>query len=154
MLDLKFPFLDIYTESINEKLMKIGSNFVNSLIDESILRNIIFERDFENRDSLELLSYYNITEIMNNKNIEKVALELWSSNYDVKGNLMECSSALSTILYNTINKPRDLVDDYIFFNFKFRKFSEYSHHLFQFEVWKKSMKAKFLTEAFFLILLA
>ena len=44
--------------------MKIGSNYVNSLVEESILRNIIFERDFENRDSLELLSYYNITEIL------------------------------------------------------------------------------------------
>ena len=73
---------------------------------------------------------------MNNKNIEKIALELWSSNYDVKGNLMECSTALRTILYNTTNRPRDLVDDHIFFNFKFRKLSEYSYLLFQFKVWK------------------
>jgi hypothetical protein len=35
------------------------------------------------------MSQFNITNVMNNKNMEKIALELWSSEFDVKGNVME-----------------------------------------------------------------
>ena len=90
---------------------------------------------------------------MDNKNMEKIALELWSSDYDVKGSIMECSSALIMINHNSFNKFRDVVSDYMFYNLEFRGISSYAHHLFQFEVWKKSMKAKTLTQATFLIIL-
>jgi hypothetical protein len=151
LLEKAYPFLSGYTESINSRLTKIASNFISKMTSEEKLRGIIFEKDFENRDSLELISHYNISEIMDNKNMEKVALELWESEYDVKGNFMECSSALSIIQYNSFNKPRDIVDDYLFYKFSNRQ--KYAHHLFQFQVWKKSMKAKFLTEALFLLIL-
>ena len=44
-----------------------------------------------------------------------------------------------------------MVDDLLFFRMEGR--SKQSHHLFQFQVWKKSMKAKFITEAVFLVAL-
>ena len=43
------------------------------------------------------------------------------------------------------------MDDLLFFRMEGR--SKQSHHLFQFQVWKKSMKAKFITEAVFLVAL-
>jgi hypothetical protein len=64
---------------------------------------------------------------------------------------MECSSAKKIIDANTFNKPRDLVNDYIFYNMSYRK--NFAHHLFQYKVWKKSMQAKFLTEGLFLVIL-
>ena len=52
----------------------------------------MFDKDLEGRDSLTLLSKYNITGIMNNRNMEKIAIELWTSEYDVKSHFLECSS--------------------------------------------------------------
>jgi len=89
LMEKEYPFLSGYTESITTKLTTIGTNFISKTKDEEKLRSIIFEKDFENRDSLELISSFNIIDIMDNKNMEKVALELWASEYDVKGNLME-----------------------------------------------------------------
>jgi hypothetical protein len=90
---------------------------------------------------------------MNNKNMEKIALELWTSQYDVKGTLFTTSSILEIIEYDSFNKPRDIFKDFIFYNWKFRKVDNFDHHLFQFQVWKTSMKAKFLTEGLFLLIL-
>ena len=54
---------------------------------------LVYEKDFEDRDSLLLLSTYEVAEIMNNRNMKKLAIELWTSEYDVKGSILECSSA-------------------------------------------------------------
>ena len=40
---------------------------------------------------------YNLHEMLAIKNIEKVALELWNSEYDVSGSMMECSSAFKIL---------------------------------------------------------
>jgi hypothetical protein len=79
ILNKSYPFLSANTEGITKHLTAVGSNFISGLTDEEKLRATVFEKDFEFRDSLELISNYNITEIMNNKNMEKIALELWVS---------------------------------------------------------------------------
>jgi hypothetical protein len=88
-LTKEYPFLSAYTEGIIEHLTAVGSHFISGITDEEKLRATVFEKDFEFRDALELISHYDITEIMDNKNMEKIALELWSSEYDVKGGIME-----------------------------------------------------------------
>ena len=153
LLENEFPFLNAIIAKILEHITLVASNFIENVKDEERLRSIVFEKDFENRDSLELISHYDITEIMDNKNMEKIALELWSSDYDVKGGIMEWSSAMTIVGYNSFNKPRDIVDDYMFYNWSNRMPNKYAHHLLQFEVWKKSMKAKFITEGVFLFLI-
>ena len=89
LLENEFPFLNAIIAKILEHITMVASNFIENVKDEERLRSIVFEKDFENRDSLELISHYDITEIMDNKNMEKIALELWSSDYDVKGGIME-----------------------------------------------------------------
>ena len=117
------------------------------------MRALVFEKDYEGRDSLELLSIYNIVSIMDNKNMEKIALELWTSQYDVKGDFMTVSSAYKIILYDSFNSPRDVVADFFFLNWKYRSLANFEHHLYQFQVWKKSMRAKFFVEGFFLTII-
>ena len=63
-------------EGILEYLTKVWSNVVSSITDEEELRSIVFEKDFEYRGSLNLLSQYDITAIMDNINMEIIALEL------------------------------------------------------------------------------
>ena len=132
----KFKFLGAYTDKIIEIITKLAANYIENIDDEFELRALVFEKDYENRDSLELLSTYNIVEIMNNKNMEKIAMELWTSQYDVKGNLMTTSSAYQIVMDDSFNQPKDILYNYIFFNWKYRTFENFEHHLYQFEVWK------------------
>ena len=54
--------------------------------------------------------------MMNNKNMEKIALELWESSYDVKSNFMECSSAYRMLFYVEHDKMKDSEVHYRFYN--------------------------------------
>ena len=85
--------------------------------------------------------------------MEKIALELWTSQYDVKGNIMTTSSAYKIVAYDSFNKHRDILGDFFFINWKFRKLENFEHHLGQFNVWKESMKAKFIMEGLFLTMI-
>lgn len=89
LLEKEYPFLSAHTGGLTEHLTSVGSHFISEMQEEEKIRALVFEKDFENRDALELISHYDITSIMNNKNMEKIALELWSSEFDVKGNFME-----------------------------------------------------------------
>ena len=73
---------------------------------------------------------------MDNKNMEKIDLELWTSQFDVKGSYMTTSTALKIVLYDSFNQPRDIVSDFFCFNWKFRTLDNFEHHLYQFQVWK------------------
>ena len=53
---------------------------------------MLFEKDFDGRDALTLISDYNMIQVMLNENIEKVALEVWESEYDVVQNLFRSST--------------------------------------------------------------
>ena len=44
---------------------------------------MLFEKDFDGRDALTLISDYNMIEVMKHESIEKVALEVWESEFDV-----------------------------------------------------------------------
>lgn len=106
------------------------------------------------RDSLDIISSRNFTKLMDNSNMETIALEKWRSQYDVRGSIMACSSAWRVIKYDSLNKPRDCVRENLFFNPKHKRMSALDHHLFQFNVWKRSMMAKLVTETFFNFALA
>ena len=108
----KYDFLSAYTEKIISLITEVTSKFVSKLEDNVQLRSIVFQKDFENRDSLDLISKYNLIDLMSNKNIEKIALELWTSDYDVKGNFMTTSSALKIVEHDMFNKPKDILREY------------------------------------------
>lgn len=44
--------------------------------------------------------------------MEKIALELWTSQYDVKGTYLTTSTAFKIVIYDSFNQPRDIVTDY------------------------------------------
>ena len=117
MLESQYSFLVVYTEKLRSTVSDITAKFVTGIEEEERLRFLCFEKDFEGRDALTLLSNLEIVDIMNNKNMERVALELWTSEFDTKGSILECSSAWKMITYDSLAKPRDIVQDSIFYNF-------------------------------------
>jgi uncharacterized protein YbgA (DUF1722 family) len=67
LLVKKHDFLASYTSKIEEILIQIASSYIEAIEDEDQLRAIVFEKDFEHRDSLTLLSMYDVVQIMDNK---------------------------------------------------------------------------------------
>ena len=51
------------------------------------------------------MSDYEISELMNNKNVEKITLELWSSDYIAFEHVFTSSSAYKMIIYNSSEAP-------------------------------------------------
>ena len=125
----------------------MGANFVEGIESQAQLKALVFERDVSNRDSLTLISLYNMHEMLGIKNIEKTALELWNSEYDVSGSIMECSSAVKMIFDHEVSSLVDFERFYRFYNSdESRRVEEQQHHLFQFKVYRHSMMVKFIVQ--------
>lgn len=77
LIEDQFSFLGGKCELIKDIILKICSHFCNHCKDEHLLYDLIFSKDFENRDALYMISTLDITELMDNGNMEKIALELW-----------------------------------------------------------------------------
>ena len=149
----EYPFLNAITEEIQERVEAIGRSFIERIKNEDELRLLVFDQDFQKRDSLHLMSAYNITALLNNRNMEKIALELWTSEYDVASSFMECSSAYKMLVDSQFDKLKDPEIKNRFYNTGVRVVENYGHHMFQFKVWKRSMQAKFVVEGLFLFLI-
>ena len=116
LCEKKFPLLSALSEPIRERATEVGANFVEGIESPSQLKALVFERDVSNRDSLTLISKYNLHEMLAIKNIDKTALELWNSEFDVSGRLMECSSSLKILRDHKVTSLVDFELYYRFYN--------------------------------------
>ena len=153
LCEQKFPLLSALSEPIRERTREVGANFVEGIESPAQLKALVFERDVSNRDSLTLISMYNMHEMLAIKNIEKTALELWNSEYDVSGSIMECSSALKMLRNHEVTSLVDFERFFRFYNSEAsRRVDHQQHHLFQFKVWRHSMMVKFIVQGVALFL--
>ena len=56
------------------------------------MRFLLLEKDFENRDALDLITRYNITPFLENKFSDNVVKEIWRSPYSTNDSLFSASS--------------------------------------------------------------
>ena len=54
LLQRKFNFLSSYTDKIQTQVSTIAAGFIESIEDEYILRALVFEKNFDDRDSLSI----------------------------------------------------------------------------------------------------
>ena len=99
LIDKEYPLLSAIVNNLNSYIIQIWSQFIKEIKEDKI-REIIFEKDFGRRDCLDIISEYDISDLLNNKNMEKIALEIWESQYDIKGTIFECSSSFSILKSN------------------------------------------------------
>ena len=150
----KYSFLKSQANNLIELVVQILVNYIKSIDDEFKLRLMIFEKDFENRDSIDLISKFLIFPIMELDAIETITQELWVSLYDIKSDILETSSAYTILKSGTVHNARDYIADYLFTNWKYRTLDNFKHNMIQFKVWSKSMKSRFVQEALFIIIIA
>ena len=69
---------------------------------------MLFTKDLDGRDALTLIAKRNMIRVMENENVEKAALELWESEYDVRENYFRISTSYQ-LLFNV--NQRTLKDE-------------------------------------------
>lgn len=89
---------------------------------------LCFDKDLENRDTFDFLSKFELSEIMENKNVEKVVLQMWSSQYNTQGTIFECSSAYHMVFDSKVSSIMDEERKYRFYNA--RDIKQFRPHMF------------------------
>ena len=60
----KFQFLQVRSQTIRQKLVSIVRDYMNLVEKESEMKYLLLEKDFEHRDSLDLITRYQIVEYL------------------------------------------------------------------------------------------
>ena len=98
---------------------------------------MLFAKDLDGRDALTLIAKCSMIQVLENENVEKAALELWESEYDVRENLFRNSTTYQLLFDVNSQTLKDEENERRFY--KARDVENYDQHFFMFEVWKKSM---------------
>ena len=60
----KFQFLQVRCQTIRSKLTKVVRAYMNQVQTEAEMKYLLLEKDFEHRDSLDLITRYQIVEFL------------------------------------------------------------------------------------------
>ena len=94
---------------------------------------MLFAKDLDGRDALTLIAKCNMIQVLENENVEKAALELWESEYDVRENLFRNSTTYQLLFDVNSQTLKDEENERRFYNA--RDLENYDQHFFMFEVW-------------------
>jgi hypothetical protein len=115
------------------------------------MRYLLLEKDYENRDSLDLITKYRISEFLESKFAENVVQEIWRSPYATNNSILSASTN-HNLTFNFNHFIRDEEIDKRFYNPK--NIKEIQAHPLQFTVWRFSGKSRVIIEFFSTVFIA
>ena len=77
---------------------------------------MLFAKDLDGRDALTVIAKCNIIQVMENENVEKAALELWESEYDVRENFLRNSTTYQLLFDVSSQSLKDEENERRFYN--------------------------------------
>ena len=116
---------------------------MNGVESEYEMRYLLLEKDFDNRDSLEIITRYSISEFLENKFAENVVREIWRSPYATNNSILSASTN-HQLLFHYWHCVRDEEDDKRFY--KGKNPANFQAHPLQFMVWRYSARSRILIE--------
>lgn len=116
---------------------------MNRVESEYEMKYLLLEKDFEHRDSLDIITKYNIVEFLESQLAENVVKEIWRSAYATSDSIFSASTN-HMLMFKFKDCNRDLEFDQPFCRMK--DVSKIEAHIFQFTVWRFSPKARMLQE--------
>jgi hypothetical protein len=122
---------------------------MDQIDNEQEMSYLLLEKDFDNRDSLDLIYDVGIAELLENAYAQKIVSNIWDSKYNVSHSIFSASS-VHNLLFNYDHCRIDLERQLRFTNKK--DLDKVGTHGFQFEVWRSSGKSRYITFAISFIL--
>lgn len=66
---------------MRDKIIAIASEYMLKVEQEEEMKFLLLEKDFEHRDSLDLITEHYIEELLTSQHAENVVREIWRSSY-------------------------------------------------------------------------
>ena len=116
---------------------------MNQVSTEAEMKFLLLEKDFEHRDSLDLITRYQVVEFLESQFAENVVKEIWRSLYATQDSIFSASTN-HMLTWKYWNFIRDVEADQSFL--KVKDVNKIEPHPMQFIVWRNSPKARVLIE--------
>lgn len=71
--------------------------YIESIDNENFLTSIMLEKDYNNRDSLQIAVDLEVLDLIQAPKVEAVIKRIWNSDYDTSGSIFQMSSAYQII---------------------------------------------------------
>ena len=89
---LKFNSLTVRCNNIRQDIIKVTKDYMNRVDSEYEMKYLLLEKDFEHRDSLDLITKYRIVEFLESQLAENVVREIWRSPYATQDSILSAST--------------------------------------------------------------
>jgi len=137
-LDSMFPSMMMRFTKIIDDLNNLGSDIINQISVDSIMKFILYDKDIENRDTIGIILDNHIIDFLNNAIVEKIANEVWNGPFDLAKNPLQSTSSLyKLIMHHKLFGDKD-VEAGLRNNLFVRNFEGRKTHKFEYEVWRMS----------------
>ena len=147
----KFEQLRVRCLTLRQKIEAITKKYMAAVDSELEMRYLLLDKDFEHRDSLELITRYKIIAFLESQFADNVVKEIWRSPYATNNSLYSASTnhKLTFFYFNCIS---DEEVTQRFYNWK--NFKAFEAHPMQFTVWRYSGKSRIIVEFITTIILS
>jgi hypothetical protein len=116
---------------------------------EEEMQYLLLEKDFDFRDSLNVIYDYELVQLLENSYAQKIVQTIWESKFNVSSSIFAVSS-VHNLLFNWDHCRFDM-EKKLRFN-QLKDSNQYGTHSFQFLVWRYSAKSRYITFAVAFIL--
>lgn len=116
---------------------------MSQVTSESEMKYLLLEKDFEHRDSLDLITKHQIVDFLESTTAENVVRDIWRSQYATQDSIFAASTN-HHLTWHWWNFVRDIEADQEFL--KIKDVAKIEAHPMQFVVWRNSPKARVLIE--------
>mmetsp|Transcript_2117 Transcript_2117/g.2959 ORF Transcript_2117/g.2959 Transcript_2117/m.2959 type:complete len:155 (+) Transcript_2117:537-1001(+) len=91
-IGLKFNQLQVRCKNLRQEIIKLTKTYMGRVDSEYEMKYLLLEKDFEHRDSLDLITKYNIVEFLESQLAENVVKEIWRSAYATSDSVFSVST--------------------------------------------------------------
>lgn len=92
LVSYQFEQLKVRCKNIRERIETTVSKYMNQVIGEQEMRYLLLEKDFEDRDALELITRLSIISFLRSQFAENVVKEIWRSPYAAGDSIFTAST--------------------------------------------------------------
>jgi hypothetical protein len=138
-------------QTIRVKVEELTKKYMQRVETELEMRYLLLEKDFDHRDSLEMITQLNIFPFLESKFADNVVKEIWRSPYSTN----DAISSASTVHHLTFKYWNCIQDEETQMQFYHqRDLRSFEAHPFQFNVWRFSGKSRVIVDFVMTIILA
>jgi len=144
LLGDKYRIMHGYYMKIKCELVKYISGLTDAINNEESLRLLFLEEDFEGREVLVIIQELKLYNALEDKRMKILVKTLWDANYVLGGNFMSASHLYRLLVDWPLNSKVDVEKET---RFQQRDIKNIPNNELNFNVWKKGIGLRYMTQS-------